>query len=306
MELKKLINIVKLGRLIPHSAFIVYVLGALFALNAGATFNIYKFVFGYSIVFTSVLSAVYNNNYNDVNVDKYSKSTLFSGGSKVLVNHPELLKIVKRTAFSFLILSLLLAFLFMIIYSYPITFFLIVLIGNILAWFYTTPPIKLIYRGLGEIATMIGAGFLIPGLGYFVVMGKIDFLFFLFAIPFILYGFAIALNLAIPDFKADRKGNKKTLIVRRGTDFGFTLSLLLSSLATLSFILLTQLKFNVGIINFWFIVFISILPLSFCVYGFIKNNFNKKLIEKLAIRNLISIFLFIIMINAYFFLLILY
>ena len=286
--------------MIPHAAFIVYLLGALFALIVGATLDVYKFIFGYTIVFTSVFSAVYINNYNDVGIDKYSTSTLFSGGSRILIEHPELRRLAKWMAVSLFSLSILLAFLFIIAYSYPVTFLVFVIIGNLFAWFYTSPPIKLVYRGFGELTTMIGAGFLIPGFAYFVVMGQINFSFFLFSIPFLLYGFALALNFEIPDVDVDHQGNKKTLIVRKGTHIGLTLNVVLSFCATLSFLLLAQLNVTAADINFWLIAFLSLLPLSFCVYSLIKHNIDRTTLRKLVTRNAVTIFSVLILIDVYF------
>ncbi len=279
---------------------IVYLLGALFALIVGATFDIYKFIFGYFIVFTSVFSAVYINNYNDVGIDKYSTSTLFSGGSKILIEHPELRKLAKWMAISLFSLSIVLAFVFMVVYSYPITFFVFVISANMFAWFYTSPPIKLVYRGFGELTTMIGAGFLIPGFGYYVVMGQINVLFFLFAIPFLFYGFALAIIFEIPDADADRQGHKKTLIVRKGIRFGLALNVVLSFLATLSFILFAKLNLTAGGINFWLVAVLSLLPLSFCMYSLINHSINQTTLRSLMTRSAATIFSMLLLIEMYF------
>ena len=291
--------------MIIHSSFLVFLLGTLFAVILGATFDVYRFIFGYAIVFTAVLAVSYSNNYFDVTTDKYSTQTAFSGGSKILVEHLELLRLTKWISIGLFGLSILLGFLFMVVFSYPITFPVLVILGNILGWFYTAPPIKLVYRGLGEISTMIAAGFFIPGTGYFVVMGQIDSSFVVLAIPFLMYGFAFSINFEIPDINVDLRGNKKTLIVRKGQLFGFILTVLLLFLATLSFLVIAQLRLIPGVINFWLITLLSLIPLSFTIRNLVKYNTDQTFATKLVTSNVSSMFFLIIIINGYFLFLIL-
>ena len=291
--------------MIIHSSFLVFLLGTLFAVISGATFDVYRFIFGYAIVFTAVLAVSYSNNYFDTNTDKYSTQTAFSGGSKILVEHPELLRLAKWIAAGLFVLSIILGFLFMVVFSYPITFPILVILSNILGWVYTAPPIKLVYRGLGELSTMIAAGFIIPGMGCFVMMGKIDASFVVLAIPFLMYGFAFSINFEIPDINADLRGNKKTLIVRKGQRFGFILTVLLSFLATLSFLVVAQLRLIPGVINFWLITLLSLIPLGFTIWSLMKHDTDQTFAIKLVTRNVSSMFFLIILINGYFLFLIL-
>lgn len=276
--------------MIIHSSFLVFLLGALFAVILGATFDLYKFVFGYTIVFTAVLSVSYSNNYFDVAIDKYSTQTLFSGGSYILVGHPELLKLTKWIAIGLLGLSILLGFMFIAVFSYPITFLVLVIFGNLLGWFYSAPPIKLIYRGIGEISTTIAAGFLIPGFGYFVIMGRINSSFIVLSIPLLIYGFVLSLNFESPDIDSDHRGNKKTLVVRKGLYFGFVISTLLLVFATLSFSVIAQFTLIDGVVNFWLIAFLSLIPLSFSIQSPVKYKTGKKVIRKVVTINSSTIF----------------
>jgi 1,4-dihydroxy-2-naphthoate octaprenyltransferase len=38
--------------------------------------------------------------------------------------------------------------------------------GNLVGWFYSAPPLRLAYRGLGEFSTAATVGFLVPAMGY--------------------------------------------------------------------------------------------------------------------------------------------
>ena len=96
--------------------FLVYLLGGLYAVISGASFDVIKFSFVYIILFTGTLSAMYNNNYNDVNVDKNAKQTFFSGGSRILVDYPELMPVTKQLSIIFLGVSVMLGFIGMVVF----------------------------------------------------------------------------------------------------------------------------------------------------------------------------------------------
>ena len=90
------------------------------------------------------------------------------------------------------------------------------LAGVFCAFFYQSPPVKLSYRGLGELAVAISYGPLICCGTYLVQRGRIDIEPLAISIPL---GLLIANFLWIdefPDFASDAKANKRTLVVRLG------------------------------------------------------------------------------------------
>lgn len=121
----------------------------------------------------------YSNDYFDLEADKYGKPSRFAGESGILVKNPELKKFSKWFSIALLSLSLIIAALFMVLFSYPIWFFLMVL-ANLLAWFYSAPPLRLSYNKLGELAT-ISVCFVMPAIGYLPLMGTIDLPFIIFS-----------------------------------------------------------------------------------------------------------------------------
>ena len=284
--------------MIIHSVVLVYLLGVLFALVLGAPFNLYKIIFVYLIILTGTFSAVYNNNYNDVNVDKYATQTFFSGGSRILVDHPELMRPVKFLSIFFLLFSIVLGGIGIVLFSFPITFFFFVVIGNLLGWYYTAPPIKLLYRGIGEIGTMLAAGFFVPGLGYFALMNQIDIRFVIFSIPLLFYGLGISFYLEIPDRDADTKGGKNTFVVRHGLSAGFFVGALCSICASLSYIVFSLFEFSSGMIQYWVVFLFSLIPLISCLYSVAKQKKIK--VNSLAFASSSSFFIFYILLIFYF------
>jgi 1,4-dihydroxy-2-naphthoate octaprenyltransferase len=300
MDINKFINIVKLGRALAHAAMLVYILGVLFALVIGSTFDVYKFVLGYAIVFTSVLATGYTNNYFDVSIDKFATQTAFSGGSSILVQHPELQTTIRNIIVFLYCMSILLGLTFTLVFSYSWTFFVFVIIANFVGWSYTAPPLRLVYRGFGELVTMLGASFLLAGAGYFVAKGTIDGTFALFSLPLLLFGFAVSLYLEIPDRNVDRKGHKMTLVVLKGERFGFIIGGVSLGLATLCYLLFSMFRVFEGALNFSAIAVFSSIPFVIGVWSLRKYLIDPSTMMTVVFRATACIFLMWIFLDVYF------
>lgn len=295
-----LFKIVKLGRpQILAGNFLLFIMGALLAVLFGAQFDLNKFILGYSILFTAHLAVHYGNDYYDVDVDKYNKPNLVSGGKGILVENPELMELSKKLSIIITGMSLALAAVFTVIFAYPVTFFLFFLFGNLLAWFYTAPPIKLVYHRLGEIANII-AVVIFLGAGYFTLMGTLDISFLIFAVPVIFLQIIFISSFEIPDMEGDKLGGKITWIVLWGREFGFKLITASGFLATLSFIVIPFTNLFPASIDFRILALISLISLSLGITGLIKKPVDRESATKLASINVAFLFLMSILINAYF------
>ncbi|MBE0516057.1 MAG: prenyltransferase [Methanophagales archaeon] len=307
MEFDTIFKIVKLGRLhMLTIGLLLFVMGALFAVLSGAAFLLNRFIVGYAILLSAHLSVHYSNDYFDTDADRYSKTTLFTGGTRVLLENPELCRFSKWFALFLMGVSLILALLFSILFSFSVLFLLFVLIGNLVGWYYAAPPVRLAYRGLGEIATMVIFGLMVPGLGYLVLMERFTRGFLIFVFPFMLYGLALIIAVQIPDMESDHLGNKNTVIVRKGRRFGFLVIGFLLSLATLSFLLTSLINWLPAVIDLRVIALLSLLPLSLGIQGLLTQPTERAPATKLVTSALSSTLLFIFMINCYFLLLVNY
>jgi len=300
MNTTRLKHIIKLGRALAHAAMLVYILGVLFALVTGSPFDLYKIILGYAIVFTSVLATGYTNNYYDAPIDKYATQTAFSGGSDILVQHPEYRPAIRKIIVFLYSLSILLGLVFTILFSYSWTFFAFVVLSNVIGWSYTAPPLKLVYRGFGELVTMLGASFLLAGAGYYVVTGTIDDLFLLFSLPLLLFGFAVSLYLEIPDRNADRQGQKMTLIVLTNERIGFIFSMISLGLATLCYVAFSLFHVLGTAANFLAIAVFSVIPFIIGVWSLQKYLRDPTSMMTTVFRATASIFLMWIFLDMYF------
>ncbi|MEN4028833.1 MAG: prenyltransferase, partial [Methanobacterium sp.] len=215
------------------------------------------------------------------------------------VQNPELKIYAKLIGIGAMITSIFLAMIFTFIYSFPYSFILFVISGNLLGWFYAAPPIRLSYNGASEIATVL-TGFIMPGMGYFSIIGTINLPFVIFSIPLMIYQFLFIIAVQIPDLEGDKLGNKRTLIVRKGRKTGFKLMLFSAVLGSLSLLLISVTGWYSKTINFFLIFLISIIPLSLAILSYIKRSEDRIEAINLVNRNLSSLFVFAIIINSYF------
>ena len=92
-------------------------------------------------------------------------------------------------------------------------------VGIIVSLGYTAPPLKLVYRGLGEVAVAVGFGPLML-LGAYVVQtgGALTWEPFVASIPIALLVALILYVNEIPDRRGDARAGKRTLPVRFSRD----------------------------------------------------------------------------------------
>lgn len=296
---EKIINILKLGRFFfVMGGFFLFSVGALFAILTGAELEINKFLIGYLILFLGHLSVSYSNDYFDFDADKLGEKTNVSGGSGILQIDPSLRETSKWIAISLILFSIILGFVFTINYKYPWLFLGYVIFGNLLGWFYTAPPIKFSYRGLGEISTMLAIGFVVPSMGYYVMKGFIDMNYLIFTIPLLMYGVYFILSVEIPDMETDRLSGKKSFVTKNGRKLSLKMIFLATLFATTIYLTFQISNYFENDINFYILTILSLIPLIFGILGL--NNDSKEKSVKIAFNNLNALIIFAVLTNIYF------
>ncbi|BBL66939.1 prenyltransferase [Methanoculleus chikugoensis] len=300
MDIRAFRDFIRLGRFpLLLSGFVPFAAGALLASLLGARFTPAQFLVGYAAMAAAHLSVHYSNDYFDADADRFVETTPISGGSGVLAANPGLKPAAFRAAVALMAVSILIGYLFVTVYDYPVVFLVFGVAGNLLGWFYTAPPIALAYRNLGEVTNMITFGLLMPGAGYFVAMGTLDASFFAFAVPLSLYGLIFITSVEIPDREGDIAGGKRTLIVRRGRIFGFSLIALAASLATAALTFLALAGFFAPV-DFRPVVFFSLIPLGIALWGFSNRCAERAPALRYATANIVGYFLFQGLVVLYF------
>ena len=90
------------------------------------------------------------------------------------------------------------------------------LLAVFIGWFYTAPPIKACYRGLGEIFIAVGQGLVVFG-AYYVQLG-FSTLPLLVSLPWFIALPALKIIREFPDYDADRATGKRGLTLRFGRE----------------------------------------------------------------------------------------
>lgn len=90
--------------------------------------------------------------------------------------------------------------------------------GLALAVFYTTPPLNLASRGLGELAVALGFGPCMVLGAYFVQTQRFDLEPLVASVPLAALIAAVLYVNEFPDHRADARAGKRTLVVRLGVD----------------------------------------------------------------------------------------
>jgi 1,4-dihydroxy-2-naphthoate octaprenyltransferase len=298
-SLRTVINMAGIIRIhIVMGGILAYSLGVLLAILSGSSLDPTSVVIGYLIIFLADLSTHYSNDYFDFTTNPNGERNKTFGGSRVLAEHPELGPTSRLIAIALIILSVSLASFSAFIRLIPVELVMIVVAANLLGWFYSAPPIRLSTRGLGEFTIALGTGFLIPAAGYVVVKGQLDTSFLLLAIPFVMYGFILALSLEVPDMEDDLRVGKNNLVVRKGRRFAFSVILALSVLATLAFSVYTK-EAIYSTVDLAVVAAFSSVPVVAGLMGVIKRPERRDEANRFGSANVIALFLFNVLMVAY-------
>lgn len=274
-------------------------LGSLFALVLGYEFNVFIFLTGFLIIFLMYASASYINDYYDFEADKHNRQFGFSGGSGVLQKYPELKEPTRYLAFIFIIISIILTIFLASISFIPFWSIVFIGIGSFFSWFYSAPPIRLSYRGIGEFPHFI-AGLMNASWGYMMLTGTIDMVLIIFAIPLSIHLLNVILIFEIPDKEADIHGGKTNFIVNHGRKNSFLLITILFWFTTIYYFFLAYSGWYSNFINFYLLAISSCIPSIISSLMYLKKTFNKPIATKSAIQIALSLFLFSISMMIYF------
>ena len=162
------------------------------------------------------LYIVFANDVADVETDRRNQTaTPFSGGSRVV---PEGALTVRSLTVAAVVCALLLLAVCAVLalaYRRPLSpGFALLALG--LLWAYSYAPIRLSYRGGGELLQMVGIGVVLPTFGYYAQAGALasfPWPLLLATLPLQLAG---AIATALPDAPSDGESRKHTLAVVLG------------------------------------------------------------------------------------------
>lgn len=201
-------------------AWIAYALGAYLASVPGSP-HWPTFWAGYLFIFLLEMATVFSNDYYDYSSDARNKNySQFTGGSRVLVEKQISRRALRKGIVYSFLGAMLAAILVLVIAPGQLAVKLIlVAFMTVIAMGYTIPPLKLSYRGWGEIDVGITHSFGVLLCGYVFQNGTLyNPLPWLVALPLLLAILPAIILAGIPDYEADKSAGKRTLVVRIGRE----------------------------------------------------------------------------------------
>jgi 1,4-dihydroxy-2-naphthoate octaprenyltransferase len=171
------------------------------------------------------------NNTDNLNTDRIFP---FTGGSRFIQNGIFL----PHTLFKFGVGLLLAAIIIGVLLSYWTSWHLLVIgiLGFLLGWGYSAPPLRLNSRGLGELAVALSFGVLTPLGAWLVQAQQFSWYPIVISLPLALLVMNVLYINQFPDYMADKQAGKHHWVVRLGltkapliyqTSIGLALTLLL-------------------------------------------------------------------------------
>lgn len=192
---------------------IVYGMGASIAIARRAPVDSIQIATGLLVLLPAAASVHYANEYADHETDALTLRTPFSGGSGAL-RDTGLDRSIAIWAASITI-GLGLGFaVICLLHGYPMPALGVLTIGAVIGWQYSVPPLKLAWRGWGELDNALAGGVVLPTYGYAASAGTVDPVVIVASIPFFALVFANLLDTTWPDRKADAQVGKATLATR--------------------------------------------------------------------------------------------
>jgi len=180
----------------------------------GFSWALCSFLLGLSAAILISISIHYANEYADYEPDALTERTPFSGGSGALPD----LGFDRALALKGAILFLFAGFLLAIIASFlgHLTTWILALLGAVayLGWGYSLGPLRLAWRGWGEVDNAFLGGLLLPIYGYAVISHQVDLLLISAALPFAMLAFVNLLGTHWVDREAGQAVGKNTLTTK--------------------------------------------------------------------------------------------
>jgi 1,4-dihydroxy-2-naphthoate octaprenyltransferase len=195
--------------------------------------------------------------------------TQFSGGSRVLIYDLVTLRQLIGLAAGLFGAAAAIG-LYLVLATGSETLLMIGVAGLLLGLAYTAPPLKLVYRGLGEVAVAIGFGPIMLFGAYAVQTGTLSWEAAVASIPVaILVALILYVN-EIPDRSGDAAAGKRTLPVRLPADTVTTIYLV-GSMAAFGAILAGVIG---GLLPPFTLLSLAVVPLALRVHQGIRQHYN--------------------------------
>jgi 1,4-dihydroxy-2-naphthoate polyprenyltransferase len=250
IEVARLRAFLKLGR--PQfliGGLLLFALGSTLARAEGVGIDWARYAWGQATVTAAQWMTHYSNDYFDLEADRANSTpTRWSGGSRVLVSGAVAPRAALAASLILAAIALVAACVLAARPGSPRFVLPLALLIIALSWSYSSPPLRLLSRGLGEVTTALVVTLLTPLLGYYVQSGELRPILFFACFPLCCLQFTMLLTIELPDQAGDAAQGKQTLVVRRGADWAArsAAGILVTAFCSLPFLFLLGLPLRVA------------------------------------------------------------
>jgi len=192
---------------------VVYALGAKIALSSGASLDIAGLATGGVALLAVAASVHYANEYADHATDALTDRTPFSGGSGALARTGLPRSLALRAGIVALVVGSVVALVGIVLGVLPRPAVALLAVIAWFGWQYSVGPLRLAWRGWGELDNDALGGLVLPAYGAAVLDGPV-WRTLLACVPLFLLVFANLLATQWPDRRADAAVGKRTLVTR--------------------------------------------------------------------------------------------
>lgn len=227
--MKNLLLFIRLSRpLFLLGGVLMYALGGGVVHYLGVAIDWRVYWLGQAWVTMLQLSAQYLNEYFDAAQDRQNPNrTPFSGGSGVLGPDGLPRRTALLAAYACLAVTASLTVLLISQGRLSAASVIVMILGILGAILYSVPPVRLSSSGYGELTVSILVANLVPAFALLLQTDQLHRLLAMSTFPLMMLHLAMMLAFELPDYAADLRAEKRTLMVRMGWQRGMTLHNLL-------------------------------------------------------------------------------
>ncbi len=193
------------------AVLVVALTGMMMAVAHGAILDVPAAIWNLVALLLVAASIHYVNEYADVETDQLTTRTPFSGGSGVLAAGKIQRETVLNMAWGLLLTGILLHGCGLVVGASQLMAFGVLLLGAWGGWMYSLPPLRLAWRGYGEITNAMLGGLLLLLYGYSSLGAQDYATVIVYSVPFTSLVFLNLLSTTWADREADYRVGKMTL-----------------------------------------------------------------------------------------------
>lgn len=249
-----------------------FILGSFLAYKITGSFNWEIFLLGISGVILIMISTYHAGEYFDYSGDVISAelhNNPFAGGSRIMLDGKMSKLVPLWTSIISFFLAAIIGIILQFVYKTGPYTLLLGCLGALPGFFYSTEPIRLVKRGVGEIFIGFCYGWLPVASGYYIQTATINPIIHLLWLPIGFSIFNVILLNEFPDYEADKASGKINILCRIGKAKGKALYILLNLLTSL-FMLISPLWGVPFKVIYFFLPFMC--TAFFIVYQMMKNR----------------------------------